>query len=396
MPVLLNSSCSGEAAAVVHERASRRSNNFNALRFVAASLVLVSHSFELPTGVAQRDFAFTATGRTLSWYAVDMFFVISGYLIFVSWQRKPSLIAFFCARFLRLIPGLFAMLLIIVPILGIAFSTLNFARYLTDLQTARYFLGCLSIIFVKYDLPGVFLSNPLQSVNGSLWTLRYELLCYVSVALAGYAGLFKVQALRRTALFAGITLSSGLLIWLDIKGYDKSSDKIGMAYELARLSMCFQLGSLYSEFEKKIPIKLVVLIGFLAAMAAAVRTPLFAPIANVGTAYITIWLAVVPSGKWIRWTRSAPDYSYGIYIYAFPIQQVLIASMPGISLATMIIIAYPLTLVLAAASWHFIERPSLSLKRLQATVGSRPATSAAASWSGKPKDSRVEHDLSAS
>lgn len=368
MAELLHHTHSNNTSLDVHERATRSKNNFNILRFLAASFVIVSHGFELPTGITQRDIAFTLTGRTLSWYAVNVFFVISGYLIFVSWQRKPSLILFFRARFLRLIPGLFTMLLITVPTLGVAFSILPLSHYITDTQTIKYFLGCLSIVFVKYELPGVFTANPLRAVNGSLWTLRYELLCYVGIAAAGCVGLFKLPHLRKMILLVGIVLSSMLLIWLDATGYGQSNDTLGMLYELERLSMCFLLGSLYSEFEGRIPIKFTVLIGLLALMILLVRTSLFAPVANVATAYATIWLAFIPSGKWIQWTRSAPDYSYGIYIYAFPIQQALISLMPGISPAANISLGFFFTLIFAAASWHVIESPALSLKRLRPTL----------------------------
>jgi peptidoglycan/LPS O-acetylase OafA/YrhL len=271
---------------------------------------------------------------------------------------------------LRLVPGLFAMLVVTVLTLGAEFSILSFPRYISDPQTIKYFLGCLSIVSVKYELPGVFSTNPLQAVNGSLWTLRYELLCYVGVAAAGWIGLFKFTNSRKVILILGVLLTSVVLIWLDTKGYEQSNDKLGMLYELARLAMCFLLGSLYSEYEDRIPIKFAVLLGILALMIFLIRTPLFAPVAIVATAYATFWLAFVPRGRWIRWTRTAPDYSYGIYIYAFPIQQVLISLMPDISPAANISLGFSFTLVFAAASWHLIEKPALSLKRLRTTFRS--------------------------
>ena len=354
--------------------ASRSENNFNALRFAAASAVVLSHGYELPSGLSQHDWAFAATGRALSWYAVNLFFFISGYLIFLSWERNPSPLSFFWARFLRLFPGLSVMLVLTVLILGIGFSALSFSQYILDTQTFRYLLGCLSIIFVRYELPGVFSSNPLNAVNGSLWTLRYEVFCYVCVAVIGMTGRFKSLQRRRIFLGGGLLITSTTLFYLDTRGIAQLNGKIAMAYELARLAMCFLLGGLYRELEGKLPLKLVAVLGLALLAMLAARTPLFVPIANVATAYAAVWFAFVPNGKWIRWTRVAPDYSYGIYIYAFPIQQALIASLPDASIVALLFPAFGITFVVAASSWHLVEKPALAHKHLLSTSPqNRPA-----------------------
>ncbi|MCP3390684.1 acyltransferase [Bradyrhizobium sp. CCGB12] len=344
---------------------ARNRNNFNILRVIAASLVVLSHGYELPTGAVQHDWAFYFTGRALSWYAVNLFFVISGYLIFASWERNPSPLSFFWARFLRIVPGLFVMLVTTVLVLGASFSTLPFFQYIVDYRTLQYLLGCLSVIAVRYELPGVFVDNPNEAVNGSLWTLRYEVFCYVCVAAIGMTGLLKVPGRRMRFLVAGILASSLALIFLDIRGVHPSEGKLAMAYELARLTMCFQLGGLYSDLRHRLPLKFVVVVGLLAVMIASVGTPLFAPVASITIAYAAMWLAFVPDGEWIAWTRSAPDYSYGIYIYAFPIQQALIAAMPTISPFSTFALGFCLTVVPAALSWHFVERPAITHKQLR-------------------------------
>lgn len=346
-------------------------NNLNALRFLAASLVILSHGFELPSGLSVRDWAHATTGRTFSWYAVNMFFVISGYLIFASWQRRPQLMPFLYARFLRIVPGLFVMLLVTVLALGAIFSTLPFVNFLTAQQTIRYFLGCLSIVFVKYDLPGVFTSNPLQAVNGSLWTLRYEIFCYSAVAIAGAIGFLGPTLTRRTLLLAGIGITSVLLVSLDAYDLGNSDGRLGMLYELDRLTLCFLLGGLYFEFEGRIKIGFLFLVGAVFFIFVLARTPVFTPVASVATAYITFWLAFVPNGRWIKWVRSAPDYSYGMYIYAFPVQQAVVASLPDASFASVFGLGFFVTLLLASLSWHLIERPALSLKRFRRAI---PAT----------------------
>jgi peptidoglycan/LPS O-acetylase OafA/YrhL len=361
----------------LNNRARPGQNNFNVLRFTAASLVILSHGFELPTGLAVRDWAYAVTGKAFSWYAVNLFFVISGYLIFVSWRRNPS-VKFFCwSRFLRIVPGLFVMIFVSVAILGAAFSDLTFPKFATDAQTIRYIAGCLSIVFVKYDLPGVFSTNPLQAVNGSLWTLRYEIFCYSAVAVAGCIGLWKLPRVRVAVILIGLIATSIVLISIDLIWVDlrDSNHRVGMLYEVSRLGMCFLLGGLYADIEEKVRLRLVFLFGLLLLTLAAIGTPVFAPVANIATAYAAIWFALVPNGNWIKWTRSAPDYSYGIYIYAFPVQQALISLVPGISPIGAIVGGLFSTLLFAGLSWHLVEKPALSLKR----IGRRYARSGTAS-----------------
>src|SRR4051812_28318215 len=112
------------------ELATEKDNNFNMLRFMAATLVILSHGIELPSGLVSRDWAYHLTGQSFSWYAVNLFFVLSGYLIFGSWDAKPSLITFVKARFLRIIPGLFVMLVLCVLVLGVGFSKLHFVTFI--------------------------------------------------------------------------------------------------------------------------------------------------------------------------------------------------------------------------------------------------------------------------
>jgi peptidoglycan/LPS O-acetylase OafA/YrhL len=339
-------------------------NNLNALRFLAASLVILSHGFELPSGLATRDWAHLVTGKAFSWYAVNMFFVISGYLIFASWQRRPQLLAFLYARFLRIVPALFVMLVVTVLLLGAVFSTLSFANFLTAAETVRYFWGCLSIVFVKYELPGVFADNPLRGVNGSLWTLRYEIFCYAAVAVAGVAGFLRSPSVRRAALFSGAAAASIVLISLDVYRLGDSEGRLGMLYELCRLALCFILGGIFYEFGQHIRTRLnfIVPVGAVLLVLLVARTAVFTPVASLAIACLTIWLAFVPNGRWIAWTRKASDYSYGMYIYAFPVQQAIIAAVPGVSFAGDIGLGFVVTLGFAMLSWHLIEKPALSLK----------------------------------
>jgi|SRR5579872_2069405 len=345
------------------KRANSTANNFNVLRFVAASLVILSHGFELPTGLVQHDWAYEATGRALSWYAVNAFFVISGYLIFNSWERNPSARFFLWARFLRIVPGLLVMLLVTVSVLGVFFTTLTVKDFITSATTIKYFFGCLSIVFVKYELPGVFSSNPIHAVNGSLWTLRYEIFCYAAVAIAGCASTLNSIHIRKAGILTCILASSLALIWLDSRGAGNSNTRLGMLYELIRLAMCFQLGAFYAAYASLVTLRPIYVIAWAVLAITTIDSVFYTTIANIATASLVIWFAQVPRGRWIQWYRLVPDYSYGLYIYGYPVQQATISLFPGISISASILLSYCLALLFAAFSWHLVEKPSLSLKQ---------------------------------
>jgi peptidoglycan/LPS O-acetylase OafA/YrhL len=347
-------------------------NNFNPLRLIAASLVIVSHGIELPSGVAQRDILHALTGHTLSWFAVGIFFAISGYLIVESWLRQPNLLRFLRARALRIVPGLAVMLLVTVPLLGLLFSTLPFGRFMSDPGTIAYMFGNLSIFLVRYDLPGVFTGNPLTAVNGSLWTLRYELLCYASVAILGVAGLLARQTIRRAVLIGGLlaAIASGITIALG----PPPTGRLALLVELSRLFTCFILGGLYREFQHAIALRAILLVPAWLAVILAAGTPIAPAVGSFAATYTAFYLAFAPQADWLKPMRTGPDYSYGIYIYAFPIQQALVALFPGWTSLANMMVAFALTLPFAMVSWHFVEKPALRLKgKPRPSVSSRAA-----------------------
>lgn len=149
--------------------------------------------------------------------------------------------------------------------------------------------------------------------------------------------------------------------WIESQGWVPTG-KIYVAFQLARLGLCFLLGAFYHEFESVVPLRLDFAVALFAAAAFAIGTPGFAPIASLATAYFTFWCAFVPNNPWCKWTRTAPDYSYGIYIYAFPVQQAIIATLFNASTTQVMVLGFVITIGFAALSWHFVEKPALALK----------------------------------
>lgn len=172
-----------------------RDNNLNAIRMVAASAVLVSHAWPITLGAAAAEPLFRETGQSLGHFAVAVFFGVSGLLIARSFDRRRSMIHFLVARVLRLYPALLAVAILTVVVGGFM-SRLDLAAYVRSPETWTYIPANLSLAFMQYPLPGVFEGNPYgPPINGSLWTLFYEVACYFlpwwrlgCLALCGGAG----------------------------------------------------------------------------------------------------------------------------------------------------------------------------------------------------------------
>ena len=208
-----------------------RGNNFDSLRILAALGVLVSHAFPL-SGAGDREPILQISLRqtTAGTLAVSVFFVISGYLITKSYDRSHSARAFVIGRVLRLVPALAVVELLLSFCAGPLLTRLSTADYLSQMSLYTNILVNLSCLGFRDGLPGVFLHNPFpHAVDGSLWTLEYEVACYGMVLVVGYLGL-----LNRYVMGAGyMTALIALRYW--VGGYYVS---FGTDFWLAQRSIC--------------------------------------------------------------------------------------------------------------------------------------------------------------
>lgn len=335
-----------------------RDNNFNLIRFVSATAVLFSHSFSLSTGTPDAEPLVTLIGMTPASIAVDVFFLASGFLVTASLFRSQSLVDYTLARVLRIFPGLLVMLALTVFGMGLALSTLSWQDYLLSADVYRYFAKCATLD-ITYHLPGVFADNPYKAaVNGSLWTLPYEVGMYALLA-AGWMslGLMGRNRSRAFALACVIAAaSSGVYL---LYGYLRTGD----ADRLLWLFFMFFSGATYFVLRQHIRLSITVVAPLLTLLFVACfvsRTAFFA-IYLLGIAYITFYLAYVPGG-FIRRFNNVSDFSYGIYIYAFPIQQTVVAVAPGISALSLFIWSGLATLAFAMLSWFGVEKQAQNLK----------------------------------
>lgn len=349
---------------------ARGHNNFDLMRLAGAVLVLMSHAFVL-TGRAEeepfaRAMAHYADGGSL---AVGMFFVISGFLIARSAERsvgRPW--AFVRARFLRIWPALAVAALVQTVLFGLVFTRLPVAVYLRDGATWAA-LGRALVFSPALGLPGVFEDNPVPlAVNGSLWTLRFEVLCY-----AGLLGMAVLGLLRPGWMLLGLVGAFGLV------GATVAARLGWLPGELASLRVVSVLacgvnalaGAALWVFRGRVPhhwgvvaVGGVVLVAGAGGWLAPVLFQLCLP-------YLVVWLGlsrvVVPVPRWYA------DVSYGVYLYAFPVEQGVVAWLgPGIGPWGVILVALPVALALGVLSRWLVEGPCLRFR--SATVS--PAASA--------------------
>ncbi len=338
-----------------------RDNNFNLIRILAALAVLVSHSFALAVGRGAYEPLSHWLGISSGTVAVDVFFITSGLLVTASLLRSRSIVEFASARILRIFPALWVMLALTVFGLGATVSTLGSAAYFSSAVTWHYLLKCATLVYnVSFELPGVFANNPYpDAVNGSLWSLPVEVRMYLVLAalwlLTWLARRWHDHVFRGACVL--IALSAGALVLAThLHGLRDSA--------ALRLIFMFFSGASLFAFRQNIRLSRVAFAACAALLvgAALVGQQAFFVAYLVGLPYIAIYLAYVPAG-WIRRYNRRGDYSYGVYIYAFPVQQAIVAVQPGISVALLLLEAGAISLVCAALSWHLVEKRALALRR---------------------------------
>jgi peptidoglycan/LPS O-acetylase OafA/YrhL len=339
--------------ATVSRLEAARDNNFDLIRHIAAIGVLISHAFPLALGRDHPDpLQGPLNGVTIGSLCVAAFFAISGFLVTASWQRfetRGGCRGFLVARSLRIFPGL-AMAALFTVALG---SMLTTAPVMTYLRGAtEYVLRTVMLVSVAQRLPGVFETNPMDStVNGSLWTLFYELTLYVGVAVAGLCALLPRKRLA-------LLILPLLLALYVISSQSHISDRI---HSISLLGIPFGVGMLAWLWRNEIRFNAAwVLISWLLAWVC-LDSAISEPVLYVAVAISSLYLGTLREFP-VRWPSRWGDMSYGIYIYAFPVQQT--AASFGVRDPLLgILVALPVTLILAALSWRFVENPALSLKR---------------------------------
>jgi peptidoglycan/LPS O-acetylase OafA/YrhL len=339
-----------------------RDNNFNLIRIAASLLVLITHSFALATGSGDAEPLRTTLGITLGVIAVDLFFVTSGFLVTASLLARKSTWSFVCARVLRIYPALVVMVSLTVFCLGAAITTLPLESYFSSEATYRYLIkNCTLLSDVSYHLPGVFETVPAKNtVNGSLWTMPIEVKMYLTLALLwAFTRLTASRSVRSfQVLIVLLAVSAGVAHVLGHMYFPKRFPLEGPT----RLFFMFFTGAAFYVLRDFVVLSRTLFIVMIAAtLLASVDSRAFHVVYSLSIAYLVLFLAYVPEGLIRKYNRLG-DYSYGIYIYAFPVQQSVALFIPNVSAAEMIAVSSVITWVLAALSWHMLEEKALKLK----------------------------------
>jgi peptidoglycan/LPS O-acetylase OafA/YrhL len=282
-----------------------------------------------------------------------MFFALSGFLIAGSLFRCRTLITFMGLRAIRIVPALAVEIVLCAFILGPIFTRLNLHEYFSDRLFYRYFFNIIG--HVQFVLPGVFGSNPHPNVvNEQLWTIPWELRCYLLIA-----GMWLVALLRNRVFLvtSALAFSAAALCY-----YAVYPPATWVSVHGVVLVESFLAGIVLFVFREKLAHRSSLFVASLVATVALLLTPHGDYLISFPAAYVIIYLGLLnpPRNRLLL----SGDYSYGIYLYGFPIQQA-VAYINGAHRSWFLDALYvvPLTLTVAIASWWCVEKPALGLRK---------------------------------
>jgi peptidoglycan/LPS O-acetylase OafA/YrhL len=380
-------------------------NNFDLIRFLMAVAVIFSHSYPIvkthhfPNGTPTEPLLRVTHGHdSFGGLAVNVFFILSGFLITMSWERSSSILNYLKRRVFRIYPGFIVAMLFCAVVIAPLFTVKPYNGLTWPLFKDWAFS---SMILQEHWVPGVFLNNPLSNaLNSSVWTIRFEFGCYLLVLLLGVVGLLR----SRLGVLVFFAASNVAMVGQRWYGYAKPDELFKLLNNTFGLSQewfawldryagplvqwpglvtFFAAGAFFYKWRDAIPKRLGLFVlcfgtfltlllscadvstkwGFYTRMAMPVLLPL-----TLG--YSIFWLAFQPYLSFPRFAKYG-DFSYGIYLYAFPVQQALKMTM-GDRMGSAFLnfaLATPITFVLAVGSWYGVERYFIKRKHKEKKPG---------------------------
>lgn len=332
-------------------------NNLTLVRLVLASSVIYTHCYWLLSGRSGEDDLSWLLGAPISAYAVDGFFFLSGFLVYASLHRRHRVGAFLLARLVRLWPAL-AFSILLTVLAGYAFTS-SPESYFSG-ATLQFLRNNLSLLAPAYNLTGVMCDGRPCVVNGSLWTLPWEARCYLVLGLLALLGLAREKWMVRLVL----PVSFGIALLWHVPGVQEAAaarvgrDALYYPEMADRLWTLFALGAAAYIFRDRIRLSWIALVLLFLVNLAAHRWGFNLHIQALLVGYALLCFGFLSarngavSGRW-------PDYSYGMYIFAFPVMVVLGEWRTWESHVLLAGVTALATLPLAALSWHGVEQPAL-------------------------------------
>lgn len=332
-------------------------NNFALVRLLMALAVLVSHSWWLATGRPSDEPLHIWTHHSLGEHAVQVFFFLSGVVVAQSLLKSKSVLDFTIARGLRIFPALIVCVLVTALVLGPVMSVLGLKTYFSDSGLIAYILKTVSLSTGSAALPGVFPDNPVPNlVNLSLWTLKYEVLCYA--LLAGFGAMYLAWPKLRT----GLTVALAVVVAVVFVGEPKPISTYTALDNIRYFFLFFGMGTLAYLLRDRLVLSWLALPLLFLAFVFAIDTR-FAEIASaLFLGYGTLLVARLKLPR-LRWFTNDQDYSFAVYILHCPVQQALIQFRPGIDPIELTLITMAIVLPLSVFSWTHIERPAMRSRK---------------------------------
>ena len=328
-----------------------RENNMNCVRYYLCLCILMNHYNVLSES--------TLPSLPRIFGGVGSFFAISGFLMFSSYEKHNNLKGYFVRRAKRIFPPyVFIVLLAAVGLSAV--STLSPGDYFTNADLYKYLVSNLCFLnFLQPDLPGVFESNYIQAINGSLWTMKGEVICYILVPVVFY--LLKKNPQYRSFFLSFIMLACfGTYMFFTLHD-DGEGGMMEIVAKQFRVFSFFFAGALINvHLQKFLKYKWIVLAIVLALMGLAELNPyLHLSLRPFTDSMLVIWCSMV--GTWGVWASHTDSLSYDIYLFHYPIIQLLLATgvVAGVGLFAGLLIVCALSVLLAIFSWNLIDRPIL-------------------------------------
>ncbi|WP_417492320.1 acyltransferase family protein [Maricaulis sp.] len=340
-----------------HGRLEDKSNTFTAMRIVFAIVVVYAHAVLIPMGLPYHGVWPEFVDATVQ-LALDGFFILSGYMITASLLNNRDMLSFTASRVLRIFPGLIAAVLLMWLVVGPLFTELSLGEYWSHAQTLQFPLMVISQADPLAGLPEVFNASPIGgTMNGALWTIRYELLAYLGVGLLAAVGLYRSRTV--ILIWAGLAVSFGALY--QIFGYSGIGE--GTIGSMARFGPAFMIGAGFYAARDQIPLSAgYVGLALLAAIASQ-GTALGPVMLQIALAWLYLWVGFLDvPGRIGKALREVEDVSYGVYILHWPLGMMAFALMPGIGANALFAI---MTVSAIAAGWLLrvtVEKPALAMK----------------------------------
>lgn len=337
-------------------------NNFDFLRLIFALFVVIAHSYPLSGNNVSNQWICKLTNNQIELSSIGLngFFVLSGFLIYQSLERSTSYFNYFWKRILRIFPALIVVLLLTLFLSPIIYD--SSISFFLNKDVYTYFFRNISLYHMQFEIEGIFDKNPYPSaINGSLWTIPYEFTLYIFLSFF----LFIRNAIYRKSLI----LVTFIIMYIGILFYTEELSRtavfdIGFLH-LFNLGIFFVGGAVLASIKfdtifTNIKMKYFILLLLFIIILFTIKLEIYSSLKYL---FLTLFILTfgLMSSYPINKLSKIGDFSYGIYIYSFPIQQTLMYYF-GFSTVKLIFYSVFFSIIFGVLSWFFVEKKVLTLK----------------------------------